>query len=321
VNERLIGVDIGGTKCAVVLGSADGDVYERVAFPTRTDLGPGHALSAITDAVASLRALAEAEGLTIAAAGVSCGGPLDPERGVVLSPPNLPGWDRIDVTSPVAERAGAPVALRNDADAGALAEYRFGAARGARSIAFLTFGTGMGAGLILDGRLYSGASSLAGEIGHVRIAETGPDNYGKAGSFEGYCSGSGIAALAHGMAGDRAAKGEAPGWYRGADRERITTADLAREAARGDRLALEVFTISGRYLGRGIAMLIDLLDLDCIVIGSVFVRCRAFLEPAMIAEIEREALPGALDRCRIVGAGLGERIGDVASLCVAMEAR
>ena len=315
-----IGVDIGGTKCAVLLGNERAETLNRVEFATRTDLGPDYALEQIDRGIDSILAYSRRSGIVAASAGISCGGPLDTKRGVILSPPNLPGWDEIAIVDYVHNRAGVRTSLLNDADASALAEYRFGAGRGCRSMVFMTFGTGMGAGLVLDGRLYSGVSGLAGEIGHIRIAEVGPVHYGKAGSFEAFCSGSGIVSLAACMAEERIAPGETVSGGINGDRRTLSAAELAELAEAGDEFALEVFAVSGRYLGRGCAILIDLLNLDRIVIGSVYVRCRRFLESAALDEIDREALEPARAHCTIVPAGLGERIGDVASLCVAMEA-
>ncbi len=127
---------------------------------------------------------------------------------MILSPPNLPGWDQIPITEWVRDATGLPAWLLNDADAGALAEWRFGAGRGCQNMVFLTFGTGFGAGLILNGRLYSGIDDGAGEIGHVRISPTGPVGYGKAGSLEGFCSGGGIAQLARLMVLEKTQMGE-----------------------------------------------------------------------------------------------------------------
>lgn len=324
--ERYLGVDIGGTSSAVVVGTRDGDVLDRVGFSTQTDRGPDYALDLISRHVADL---ALAHGNNLAAAGISCGGPLDPDSGLVRSPPNLPGWDEVAISRIVTRALDAggvreiPVSLRNDADAGALAERRFGAGAGSTSMAFLTFGTGIGAGLILDGRLYKGSTGIAGEIGHVRVAKDGPSNYGKAGSFEGYCSGSGIERLATIIAATRVASGDTVEWYKPDERGEAevtpSVAELAGFARRGDAAATEVFSLSGQFLGRGCAMLIDLLNLDTIVIGSVYVRCRDLLEEPMQREVEAEALPSAAARCRIAGAELGESIGDVASLCAAMD--
>jgi glucokinase len=316
----IAGLDIGGTKCAVCLGQAEGDrvtVIAKRRFPTPAT--PGAALAEISDALVGL--LAEHPAIRPAAIGVSCGGPLDSRRGLILSPPNLPGWDRFDVVTPLRARFGAPVALQNDANACALAEWRWGAGRGCRSMIFLTFGTGMGAGLILDGRLYAGASDMAGEVGHVRLADWGPVGYGKIGSFEGFCSGGGIAQLAQMLARAELQMGGRPGfcptWD---DLPGLTAETIGAAGQAGDPLALRVFEIVGEQLGRGLALLVDVLNPERIVIGSIYGRQRAFLEPIVRRVLAAEALPHALAACQVVPAGLGESIGDLASLSVALEA-
>ena len=181
----LAGVDIGGTKCAVGLGWAEAGTVtplHKRRFPT-----PATPEAALAQLVTDLETLVREQGEGApAAVGVSCGGPLNSTQGLILSPPNLPGWDAVDVVSPFREHFGVPAALQNDANACALAEWQWGAGRGCRSMVFLTFGTGMGAGLILDGQLYAGITDMAGEVGHVRLAEDGPLGYGKRGSFEGF---------------------------------------------------------------------------------------------------------------------------------------
>ncbi len=209
MSNRLAGLDIGGTKCAVSLGRLGGGEIELVArtsFPTPPT--PAETLVRLAAALAELLAANPGEPLT--AIGISCGGPLDSGRGLILGPPNLPGWDHVDVLSPFRQRFAVPAALQNDANAGALAEWQWGAGRGLQNVLFLTFGTGMGAGLILGGRLYAGTNDLAGEVGHLRLADEGPIGYGKAGSFEGFCSGGGIAHLARGMAERAIRAGRSP---------------------------------------------------------------------------------------------------------------
>ncbi|WJH34017.1 ROK family protein [Paenibacillus sp. CC-CFT747] len=205
----LAGIDIGGTKCAVCLGRLTSDgvtVIGKQAYPT-----PSTPELAMESFIQGLETLALQHGVErFASIGISCGGPLDSRRGRILSPPNLPGWDDIDVITPLKERFGVPVAVQNDANAGALAEWKWGAGKGFSNVIFLTFGTGMGAGLILDGRLYSGTNDMAGEVGHMRLAEDGPVGFGKAGSFEGFCSGGGIAKLARSMAETKLAGGPGP---------------------------------------------------------------------------------------------------------------
>jgi glucokinase len=314
----LAGLDIGGTKCAASLGRVVGDGVEllvRRAFPTPPT--PEATLQRLGDALAALIA----EHAAPAAIGVSCGGPLSSRLGLVLGPPNLPGWGRVDVISPLRERFGAPAALQNDANACALAEWRWGAGRGCRTMAFLTFGTGMGAGLIIDGRLHSGVSDMAGEIGHVRLERDGPVGYGKAGSVEGFCSGGGIAQLARAMAERALAAGRAPAFCRTpAELEQISAQGVGEAAQAGDALALEVWRIVGEQLGRTLAILVDLLNPERIVIGSIYGRQRAILEPIVLRALQSEALPIALGACEVLPAGLGERVGDYASLSVALHA-
>lgn len=210
--------------------------------------------------------------------------------------------------------------LQNEANACALAEWRLGAGMGTRNMVFLTFGTGMGAGLILDGRLDEGTCDLGGEVGHVRLAEGGTEGYGKAGSFEGFCSGGGIARLARAGAERWLAAGRAVSFCPDtAALESITSKAVGDAAEAGDPLAQEVLATTGRYLGRGLALLMDILNPQRIVIGSIFIRCRRFLQPSMDAEIAREALPGAARACEVVPAKLEDSIGDYASLSVAVD--
>jgi glucokinase len=323
----LVGVDIGGTKTAVVLGRVAGEpadapeILERRSFDTEHGHGSGPVLDRIGSTARALLASHALPAADLAGIGVCCGGPLDSRAGLVLSPPNLPGWDRVPVVDVLSRALGAPARLRNDANACAVAEWRFGAGRGCRSMVFLTFGTGMGAGLILDGRLYEGPSDLAGEVGHIRLAEDGPEGYGKRGSFEGFCSGGGIVRLAREEAERLIASGEPPAFCpRAAGLDGITAQAVAEAAHRGDAGARRVLAESGRWLGRGLAVLVDVLNPERIVIGSIYARCRGFLEPSMRAELEREALGPSAAACTVVPAGLGEEIGDYASLVVAMSA-
>jgi glucokinase len=319
----LVGVDIGGTKTAVVLGRAAGDglqILDRAVFPTDPrSRGWREVVADIIAAVAQARRKSTAPREALGGVGVSCGGPLDSRAGLLLSPPNLPGWDEVPITRELESGLGCRAALQNDANACALAEWKFGAGRGSRNMIFLTFGTGMGAGLIIDGRLYEGTTDLAGEVGHVRLSEDGPEGYGKEGSFEGFCSGGGIARLARAEAEKQLAAGRRMPFCRDRGELPSVTAQAVAEAAEaGDPVALGILATSGRYLGRGLAMLIDILNPQRIVIGSIYSRSRKFLQPAMEREIEREALAPAARACSVVPAELGERIGDYACLSVAM---
>jgi glucokinase len=253
-----------------------------------------------------------------AAIGISCGGPLDRKRGLILSPPNLPGWDRIGVTAYFQAAMGIPAFLQNDADAGALAEWKYGAGKGCDSLVFITFGTGLGAGLVLNGRLYSGASGMAGEIGHIRLAEYGPPGYGKTGSFEGFCSGGGIARLARAMAEAELQQGRSPSICPGyGDLENLSAKSVGRAAEKGDPLARQIYAEAGRRLGQGLSIIIDTLNPEMIVIGSIFARSRNELWPHAEEVIKKETLSASREACRVVPGILGDEIGDYAAVTAA----
>lgn len=308
------GFDVGGTKCAVTLGkSEDGNIQilERREIPT-----PATWMEAMEAMFQRVEDMLSKFDLKLDACGFSCGGPLDAVRGVVLSPPNLPSWDRVPVTDMARERLGVPAFLENDANACALAEWRWGAGRGTQNMAFLTFGTGLGAGLILDGRLFRGTNGNAGEIGHMRLSPFGPSGYGKEGSFEGFCSGGGIAQIAVTLGKRAVQNGKKPQYYLGSW-DSVTTKQVAAAAKRGDPTAIEVFEVCGTKLGEGLALMVDMLNPECIVIGSVFARCEELLRPAMEHALARESLRASLGVVSVVPAKLGESIGDYAALCVA----
>lgn len=322
----LAGFDVGGTKCAVVLGEAapDGDlqVIEKRRFETSRFAGRpldclGEMGRLLDEELASIGASrAEVRGV-----GISCGGPLDARRGVVLCPPNLPGWIDVPAEAFVRERLGLPARLENDANACALAEWRQGAGRGTRDMVFLTMGTGMGAGIIASGRLLDGTCGLGGECGHLRLADDGPVGFGKAGSFEGFCSGGGLARQGQALAEEAIAAGNPPRWCRTREQLPDVTAKRLAEAARGgDALALGLYRSCGARLGQALSLLVDILNPERIVIGSIFVRAEELLRPTMEEVMRRECIPAALAACRVVPAALGESLGDIAALALALEA-
>ncbi|MDR2042345.1 MAG: ROK family protein [Tannerella sp.] len=316
MERNVLGIDIGGTKIALIYAKEkDGiELVDKVTFPTlQVD-------DTIREIFSRLRELMEKHGLNednTHAIGISCGGPLNSEQGIVMSPPNLPGWDHIPIVDRVKERFHIPCALQNDANACALAEWKFGAGRGTKNMVFLTFGTGMGAGLILNGQLYSGTNDNAGEAGHIRLAPFGPVGYGKAGSFEGFASGGGIAQLARIKLMEKFQMGETVDWCVREALDAVTAQTVALNAGKGDPLALEIIRISGTYLGRGLAVLIDILNPECIVIGSIYSRNESLFRPWVEEILQKEALEPARQVCRIKPAELGEHIGDYAAVSIA----
>ena len=277
---RVLGFDIGGTKSAVISADfCDGkiNILRREQCPTDLTIPATEMIKKLIAAADKITDLSPEK------IGISCGGPLDSELGVIMSPPNLPGWDKVEIVKQIKEHYGVPVKLQNDANAGAVAEWKFGAAKGFKNAIFLTFGTGLGAGLILDGKLYEGTNGNAGEIGHIRLDKCGPLGYGKEGSFEGFCSGGGIARLGYAMAKDSAAAGRCPLYYKdGMNQADVTAKSIADAAYKGDECAISVYKICGKKLGQGLSVIIDILNPEVIVIGGIFTRVGDLLLKDMI---------------------------------------
>lgn len=315
-----IGIDIGGTKCAVCLGTVDNGIASVIdkapIRDTKQYNSPQELLARLKDDVLAL--LESHPQYHPTAMGISCGGPLNHERGVILSPPNLPGWDEIYVCDYFEQHTGIKAYLCNDANSCALAEWRMGAGMGCKNMVFMTFGTGLGGGLILDGKLYNGTNDMAGELGHFRLCDHGPVGYGKAGSFEGFCSGGGIASLARQYATEQLQQGKSVSWCKTVDElDDITAKKVGIAAENGDPLALQIYAESGRMLGKGLSFIIDLLNPQKIVIGSIFGKSYNEIWPHTKAVLEKEVLPHSLSVCEVVPAKLGGIIGDVAALIVA----
>ena len=318
----LIGIDIGGTKCAVTSGkfteNGKVEISHKSQIATPKNAPYADVLQTLADFIADL---AEESGERIDAIGVSCGSPMDSKRGIIMSPPNLPGWDNVEIVKYYEDKFAVPCALLNDANACALAEHRYGAGRGYSNVVFLTFGTGMGAGLILDGKLYEGTNGLSGEVGHVRVAETGPVGYGKGGSFEGFCSGGGIAQIGRTKALEAFQMGKTPSICASMQElDKINAKDIAELANAGDPLALEIYEICAMKLGVGLSILIDILNPEVIIIGSIFQRSEHLLRETAMKVIESEALEISRKSCKIVPSELGDALGDYAALVIAQTA-
>ena len=290
------GLSIGGTKCAVSLWEKDADfsLLSKEVFATER--------RGYESVFADFFRIID-EKITLyppKAMGLICGGPLDEKTGVILSPPNLHGWEEVQAVHIFKERYACPVSLLNDANAGALAEWKYGAGQGCENFVFITFGTGCGAGVILNGKLYYGTNSMAGEIGHVRLEKEGGVGYGKAGSVEGFVSGGGMAQTAKRLFG-----------------REVTAKDVAIAAEKGEAWAEEVFRITGEKLGDTLAILTDLFNPQCIAVGGIYPRNQARLDQYMAPRYALEALSRSQSVCKIVPAELGECIDEYASLAAA----
>lgn len=312
-----LGFDIGGTKCASILAKDCGnslEFLERTEFATNK-LPPDNIIELlIKNSIASMK---KYNVIDLKAVGISCGGPLNSRDGIILCPPNLIGWNNIEIVKILEEKMNLPVFLQNDAKACAVAENRWGAGIGTKNMIFCTMGTGFGAGILINGKVYTGASDMAGEVGHIRLADDGPIGFGKAGSFEGFCSGGGITRLAKKIIADKLSSGiKIDSCF---NLKHIDTKLICNEAQKGNPTALEIIEVSAKKLGLGLSILIDILNPEAIVIGSVYARNENLFKPIVDRVIKEEAISYSEAVCKILPAKLGDSIGDYAAIVVAID--
>jgi glucokinase len=313
----LLGIDIGGTKLALSLGTADGEIVERFRRPTEATGDPERDIARIADDARALLANAGVAWDRVAAIGISAPGPVDVSRGELVDPPNLPGWGRVPLVAQVEAELGGPVALENDANAAALAEWRFGAGRGFRHVVYLTMSTGVGGGLILDGRLYRGHRGNAGEFGHVALVAGGAAcACGLRGCFEAYAGGAAWTKHLRRVVPDAGAVAERAGGRAG-----VTPEHLVAAARAGDAFALEEFARWREYVAQGIAVVAFALAPERIVLGTIAVAAGEALCFQPLRERVRELVwPEIASGLEIVPAALGADLADLAGICAALEA-
>jgi glucokinase len=306
----VLGVDIGGTNLVV------GSVAEDGSGVLATASESTHAEAGATDVVDRLVGLAEraiaetrrlSPGAEILGVGVGAPGPLDTKRGIVLLTPNL-GWVNMPLRQIIRDRLGLPAALDNDANCAVLGEWWVGAARGARHAIGITIGTGIGGGLILDGRLYHGASDVAGEIGHTTIDTEGRRcKCGNYGCLEAYASGPNIAIRAI-EAIEAGAESRLPS-YVGGDLRQVTAQTVYLAAQEGDDLALEVVNDTAKFLGVGIGNLLNVFNPEVVVVCGGVTLAGDHLFVPLRREAARRAFKPAVTACRIVPGDLAGTAG------------
>ncbi len=309
------GIDLGATKILSLVVDESGKVLAEDLRPTEgvegVDAVVGHM-------VASFRqALANAGNVKVAAIGIDAPGPIDYAKGIVTQPPNLPGWHDVPLASMIGKEFGVPCVLENDANAAALAEYRWGSGRGTKHMLFLTVSSGVGGGIVTNGHLYRGASGAAGEVGHMTINMNGPRCHcGRRGCLEMYASGIAIARFAR-----RLVKQKPDGLLAKMAQTQLLSAKLVDEAAReGDDDARELIADAGRALGVGLGNLINVFNPEMIVLdGSLTKSGDLYLGPA-IETAREESFETSWKDVRIVVGELGDRSAALGAAAVALEA-
>jgi glucokinase len=319
MTKHVIGIDLGGTQMRAAMADAYGNILRRETAPTLAHEGPDAVLARLKQLVA--QALRDDKPAAVA---VGAPGPTDPYRGVVLMGPNLPGWRNVNLREILGEAFGAPVFVGNDANLAGLAEYRFGAGRGVRHLIYITVSTGIGTGIIVDGRLLLGREGLAAEAGHMTLdaaaeADENDDEYHVVGTLEGLASGPNIARRAQ-CELQAGAVSSIPTLVNG-DFTAVTTRILLQTAQAGDAFAQEQFCRAGRYLGIGITNLLHIFNPDRVVIGGgVWLHCQPFLEASMWETIRgRAQSPEYWQQLEIVTAALDDDTGLLGAVALALE--
>jgi glucokinase len=311
---------VGGTKLATVLATRDGEILHKVRLPTEAARGPAFGTARL---VSMLYQNLDEGGVDLAdiiGIGVACGSPMDAERGIILGPPNLQSWNPVPIVEILRAEFGLYAQLENDANAGALAEWLFGAGRGKRDVVYMTMGTGIGGGLILDGRLYRGANGNAGEVGHMRVVRQGGPlcGCGKRGCLEAFCSGPAIARRAQEALRRRSYDDSAIVSLAGS-LDAVTAEHLFAAARQGDELALNLVDETAHYLGVGLANIIQALNPEVIVLGTIATEQGDFFLDRVRRVVREETWPLMSQVCEILPSPLGERVGDLAAISIILQ--
>jgi glucokinase len=293
----LAGVNIGGTSTTIVRGDCHGTIGRTIRFPTDSSEPAHEFYRKILDGIRNVADDASA-------IGVAVGGPMDAHTGTILEAVHLPNLNGFPLRDRLMRDTNAPVRVHHDAAACALAEYRWGPDAGAAGIAYLTCGTGFGAGIALDGRARYGRGGFAPELGHVRFRSDGPDIFGKPGCYEGYGSAQALALLARERDGERFSD--------------TTPAVIAKLATEGDADACAVLLDNIEAVGSACALLADVLALDVVSLGSLSLYLGESWVAGVRASFAREALPYHVANCAVRAAM--PNVQDLSALAAACDA-
>ena len=300
--RRAIGIDLGGTQLRVALVDRDGAVLVRDALATDVAGGPAGVIAQIRRLIGQICSAGDQP--HIAGIGVSAPGPLDSDTGTVIAIPTLAGWEDFPLAARLADEFGMPVVVENDGIAAANGEWRFGSARGLRHFVYVTVSTGIGGGVVVDGRLLRGRRGLAGHVGHMIIEPNGPRcSCGASGCFEALASGSALA-----RAGREAATANPASLLAADSTATITARDIVAAARLGDSLALALLDREAGYLGIGFSNLIHLYSPQALVMGGGVSQAFDLLHPVIAATIRSSAMPPFRD-VEIIPAILGDNAG------------
>jgi glucokinase len=315
MSSLVVAVDLGGTQIRAALCGADGQIFRRVARLTVAKEGLEAVVGRIYDTIAE--AIGDAPLADVTGIGIGAPGPLNPVTGILLEAPNLPGWREVPLRTLVSERFGRPTYLGNDANVAALAEYRYGAGRGIRHMIYLTISTGIGSGIIVDGRMLLGAEGLAAEAGHMIIVPDGPAcGCGAHGCLESVAAGPAIARDV--VTRIRAGKKSRVTKLVDGDLGKVDAKVVNTAAQLGDKVAIAAYRRAGTYLGIGIANLLRLFNPRMVVLGGSVTKSGPLLFDPMHEAIRAHALPFYWEGLAVAPAALGDDVGLLGAAALAV---
>ncbi len=307
MQEKYLGIDIGGTKVMLALVSSDGLTLKRDRIETRAEEGPRKVVERIVESIK--KTVGEVE---IAGVGLGVPGPIDFSRGVVTLAPNL-GWKNVAIVDLFSEKLDLPIYLENDALVAAWGEKTLGAGKGFENFIYMTISTGIGGGLILDGKLYRGAFGAGGEIGHMIIDPAGPTcGCGNQGCLEALASGKALARMGR----EALEQGR---WPEGPSPEGITGSTITNWAKAGDQPSIEIIDRQARFLGLGLTNLTHILDPQAFVLGGGVMTAADLLLPRIKEAMEDYLMPGYAERLQVLPAKLGDIGGALGAAMVARD--
>ncbi len=306
MSKLVIGVDLGGTKINTGIVDERGRIIKSIKVPTLAKEGPYPVIERIKKSIYDVLKEANIKLEDISGIGIISPGPIDSDKGLVINPSNLPGWDHIPIVNLLKEEFKLPVMLDNDANAAALAEYLFGSGRGLKNFIYITVSTGIGGGVIIDGKLYRGTNSNAAEVGHMTIDYNGPKcNCGNIGCFEAFASGTGLARFAK----EAVKEGRSTLIKKLAGENEITAQHVFEAAIQKDSVALELVDKEAFYLGVGISNIITFANPERIAIGGGVSKQWDMFYDKMMETIKERTLKPMIDVCQIVKSELKDDIG------------
>lgn len=319
-NSPVLGIDVGGTKILAVVALPDGTILSADYRPTPSLDGPEAGIEAMARAAAEAARLAGTPLSGISGAGIAMAGLVDELNGLLLVSPNLPKWNNVSVVGMLRDRLSLPCLLVNDANAAALGELKYGAGRGERDLIFITVSTGIGGGIVIDGRLYTGATGIAGEVGHMTVDPNGPlCGCGNSGCWEAMASGTAIARMAlESLAAGRPSILTDPDLF---NVDALGAHDVFEAARRGDGLAGEVISRAAFYLGIGLANLVNIFDPAMFVIGGGVSKEWETIIPPAQEIMSKRAFKRPGQEVRLARAALGDDAGALGAIALVLEQR